>query len=90
MPVPRPLPLPEGVGEAASLHCSSESSVLVGRDGSVWTSGWNEHGNLGLGHTDDSHTWTKVQLPPTAFVAAGGAHVLAIEQVEEEPLLLPK
>lgn len=71
--------------EPVSLQCSSESTVLVGRDGSVWASGWNEHGNLGLGHTDDRHTWAKVPLPPTALVAAGGAHVLAIEQTEEGP-----
>ncbi|KAG8739894.1 hypothetical protein FRC10_005028 [Ceratobasidium sp. 414] len=32
--------------------CGSEHVLLHGSDG-VWGWGWNEHGNLGLGHTED-------------------------------------
>jgi alpha-tubulin suppressor-like RCC1 family protein/cation transport regulator ChaC len=43
-----------------SVHCGSESTLVVvsfsqaGKSTKLYASGWNEHGNLGLGFSDDS------------------------------------
>lgn len=34
-----------------SLSCGAESTLVVDGDGAVWGTGWNEHGNLGIGGT---------------------------------------
>ena len=35
-------------------------SVMIKDDGSLWTTGWNNSGQLGDGTTDDRNTWIKV------------------------------
>lgn len=87
---PEPFPLlpasrclPNGA-MVARVACGTESSLLVGADGSVWACGWNEHGNLGVGDTKDHFAWT--QVPgiegggESLLVACGGAHVVVLTQ----------
>ncbi|GAX23659.1 hypothetical protein FisN_12Hh233 [Fistulifera solaris] len=76
-----------------SLDCGSESTVLVDAKDRIWGCGWNEHGNLANGSTDDAHQLTQalgalVPLIPgypedisRLRVAAGGAHVIAMRVV---------
>jgi len=43
------------------IACGSEHVLIhvrIGQASQVWGWGWNEHGNLGLGHTDDVATPT--------------------------------
>jgi alpha-tubulin suppressor-like RCC1 family protein len=69
--------LPNGV-EPTQIRCGSESSHVLGADGSMWALGWNEHGNLGVGDQVDRRTPTRVDGPGwhPALLACGGAHVL--------------
>lgn len=92
IPTPRALALPQGVVTVSSLHCSSESTLLLGEDNSLWAAGWNEHGNLGLGDTKDRSGWARVALPSVGpwSVTAGGAHVLAVDPNVEPPLVATK
>ena len=72
-----------------TIACGSESSVVVDRADTIWTSGWNEHGNLASNSTQDSFVFSKatgapITMPPgypdesRLVVAAGGAHLLAM------------
>ncbi|KAG8732192.1 hypothetical protein FRC11_000078, partial [Ceratobasidium sp. 423] len=50
-------------GGASQLACGSEHAlVVIGEE--VWAWGWNEHGNLGVGHNEDSPKPVRV-WPPT-------------------------
>jgi hypothetical protein len=76
-----------------SLDCGSESTILVDAEDRIWSCGWNEHGNLADGSTEDAHQLTRaigasVPLTPGTpedtsrlRVAAGGAHVIAMRVV---------
>ncbi|CEL54271.1 hypothetical protein RSOLAG1IB_06919 [Rhizoctonia solani AG-1 IB] len=54
-----PVPLPGHVGQ---LACGSEH-VLVTIGEGVWAWGWNEHGNLGVGHIEDARVPVRVWPP---------------------------
>lgn len=41
-----------------NVKCGSESSYLLCENG-VHVSGWNEHGNLGMGHNVNIYTFTR-------------------------------
>ncbi|KAF5316593.1 hypothetical protein D9619_006616 [Psilocybe cf. subviscida] len=53
---------------AVSIHCGSEHVLALVEDCEIWGWGWNEHGNLGVGHTDD------VPLPTKIWPPEGPAH----------------
>ena len=55
--------------------------LLLTDEGQLFSWGWNEHGNLGLGDTKDRNTPSLVEAlgdVQVALVAAGGAHSLAV------------
>jgi alpha-tubulin suppressor-like RCC1 family protein len=74
--------------------CGAESSHILDVNGKVYSTGWNEHGNLAVGHVgndvggEHSVTWMAasgagvVAPPPTEatgkLIAAGGAHLIAM------------
>lgn len=81
------LPLPEGAAPVRHIAAGSEFSLVVGADGGLYVCGWNEHGNLGVGHSDSSLVWVRVPVPESVealarsgqlLVACGGAHVLTL------------
>jgi glutathione-specific gamma-glutamylcyclotransferase len=53
------------------IACGSEFSILVDSDDNVWSTGWNEHGNLGHRNKEDCI----IPIRPKEL-AVGGAHVL--------------
>lgn len=65
---------------ARSIACGSESSYAVDNNNDVWSTGWNEHGNLADGSTKDSADWQKVDGPSFEMhnkrIAVGGAHMI--------------
>ena len=88
-----PLRLFEEVDCIQTISCGSESTVVVDSNNQIWSCGWNEHGNLGLGHTNDAHRLAKVTGAPvcaplgypedtTVSIAAGGGHLLAMYTVK--------
>lgn len=74
--------------------CGAESSHILDVNGDIYSTGWDEHGNLGIGHiSHDEHrdnvfNWTAtvgadvVAPPPTTrgrkIFAAGGAHLITL------------
>jgi protein ATS1 len=46
-----------------SLVCGSEHAIAIADDGTHYLYGWNEHGNLGVGHTDAVAAWTRGAPP---------------------------
>jgi len=76
--------------DVRDARCGSEWTVFLKKDGSFWSCGWNEHGNLGNGSDVDSTLVVKMKgatigSPPgfespcgDVLFAAGGAHFYAI------------
>ena len=60
---------------AGSEHC-----ICLTEEGMVYAWGWNEHGNCGLGHVDNVHQPTKVDLDNRKIYRcfAGSGHSFAI------------
>jgi alpha-tubulin suppressor-like RCC1 family protein len=69
--------------------CGSEFTVVVDSDDTIWSCGWNEHGNLATGiPSEDCAGLTRTAGAPVTttpgyentrlIVAAGGAHMLAM------------
>ena len=74
-----------------SACCGAESSHVLASDGNIYSTGWNEHGNLAIGCDDETSsecclswvatTGAKVVAPPPStterkIFAAGGAHII--------------
>jgi alpha-tubulin suppressor-like RCC1 family protein len=75
-----------------SLSCGSEFTVIVDVADALWGCGWNEHGNLATGRTEDCLQLTRsmgatLASPPgypdtsRTCVACGGAHTIAMKVV---------
>lgn len=75
----------------SQVSCGSESSHFVDSNDKIWSCGWNEHGNLALGHFGDTLLPEKVTGAPVSAntapksderlvikIAAGGGHLLAM------------
>lgn len=73
-----------GHGDICRIWCGSEHSLALSRTGTLFSWGWNEHGNLGHGHTQNCLLPTVVEAWPSATkseydcLATGGAAVLAL------------
>jgi glutathione-specific gamma-glutamylcyclotransferase len=93
VPTPRRIMIEEDRSVTTSqIACGSESSYVFTRDNSIWSCGWNEHGNLGVGTLQDETELTpvlgteRIVSPPTyadgsgkLLMAAGGAHFLVMK-----------
>mmetsp|Transcript_3704 Transcript_3704/g.8247 ORF Transcript_3704/g.8247 Transcript_3704/m.8247 type:complete len:792 (-) Transcript_3704:176-2551(-) len=76
----------EDVISIQSICCGAESSHVIDMDGDIYSTGWNEHGNLAT--IGDGLSWmatygVSVVAPPPSKVernlfAAGGAHIIAL------------
>ena len=80
-----------GSGAVRLACCGAESTHVVDLDGAVYSTGWNEHGNLGIGRvgTEDCRSWRRTTgaravSPPSSapkdgghLIAAGGAHFIS-------------
>lgn len=77
---PVPVVLPDGV-VPVSVAAGAFTSAVVAADGSLYTWGVNNAGQLGDGTTTNRSVPTKALLPPGTVVTAaslGGAHLLAL------------
>ncbi|OPX86441.1 MAG: Exoglucanase B precursor [Pelotomaculum sp. PtaB.Bin104] len=65
---------------AGKLAVSSKHTLMVGSDGSVWSWGQNEYGQLGLGNNNEQLTPAKINgLTGIVAVAVGDNHSLALD-----------
>lgn len=55
------------------------STLALKSGGSIWGSGWNQYGELGIGHANETHSFTQETTESVwKFVATSGIHTLAI------------
>ncbi len=65
---------------AGKIAMSGKHTLLVGDDGSVWSWGQNEYGQLGLGNNSEQLTPVKISsLSGIVAVAVGDNHSLALD-----------
>jgi alpha-tubulin suppressor-like RCC1 family protein len=63
---------------ARQVSAGYASSVILGSDGSIWASGYNNYGQLGDGSTTSKSTLEQVQTG-VSQISAGMYHVLALK-----------
>ena len=75
------VPTQVGTGTTWAMVAAGDGHALaLQRDGSLWATGTNGHGQLGLGHTYDIDTWTRVGTSSSwAWIAAGMVHSAGIK-----------
>lgn len=81
VPAPRQvkgLPPIASVSVGPGMVAGRIHTLAVGRDGSLWAWGHNQHGQLGIGTTDQAMTPVRVDLPPVASAAAGRNFSVAV------------
>ena len=66
--------------------CGGAHSVVLASDGSCYTWGKNQNGQLGLGHANPTEIPTMVPTLPkrATWVACGGAHTVALLRLPDE------
>ena len=67
-------------GDVRAVAVGDGHSMVLKQDGSVWTTGWNIHGQLGDGSKTDRDHFVQVILGYAKAVAAGGKHSLVVMQ----------
>ena len=60
------------------MASGNDHSILLKHDGSVWFSGLNNHGQLGIGTGDESHIFVEVMAEGAKAVAGGFSHTIII------------
>ena len=69
-----------GIGDVKSVAAGSRHTVILKNDGSVWVSGYNFNGQLGLGDEGDVSSFTLVKdIDSAAAVAAGNYHTVILK-----------
>ena len=68
-------------GIATSISCNYKFTMIVKDDGTLWASGENTYGQLGLGDTVDRHVFTQVGTDVDwESVSSGSQHTIAIKK----------
>jgi len=57
-----------------------EHALLLTQDGSVWATGGNTRGQLGVGNVSNQDHWTTVPTPKSTQIAAGHWHSLLVDE----------
>ena len=63
-----------------AIAAGTRHSIVLTQDGSVWTTGYNEHGELGDASTDSKRNFVHVIPRGVEAIAAGGFHSLVLKQ----------
>ena len=70
------------VSEIKQIACGYNHTFILKNDGSVWSCGYNAHGQLGLGDTTDRYTFTQVTTNinnDVEQIACGGGHTFILK-----------
>ena len=73
----------DAIGGIKQIATGATHSVILGVDGSIWVTGYNYSGQLGLGDNKDRTTFTKLDFTfdsPVIAVAAGGDVTMILTQ----------
>ncbi len=70
----------DSLSSVVSVTASGSFSIALKSDGTVWTWGWNDRGQLGNGTETDSNVPTQVQgLSGVTYATAGAKHCLVLK-----------
>jgi alpha-tubulin suppressor-like RCC1 family protein len=65
-----------GLGKVVTISTKDEHSLLLNSEGQVFGFGYNEMGQLGLGHEENISTPTLINLPNIIAISTGRTHSL--------------
>ena len=65
---------------AQAIALGIRYSIVLKRDGSIWATGYNSHGELGDGFRIEENGFMKVNLNPAKAVAAGSSHSMVLKR----------
>jgi alpha-tubulin suppressor-like RCC1 family protein len=74
---PTPVPNMTNINKIAA---GTYHSLALKQDGTVWVTGNNYYGQLGLGDNTNRYSWTQTSLTNVIAIAAGYSHSLALKQ----------
>ncbi len=66
-------------GDAISIAGGGYHSIILKNDGTVWVSGQNANGELGLGDTADKTSWIQTQITDVKSVTCGYYHSMILK-----------
>lgn len=63
-----------------SVHCAICFSVVKATDGTLWSTGYNSYGQLGLGDTVNRSEFTQIPGIVSTQVACGWSYVVVVDE----------
>ena len=67
------------ITDVQQIACGGSHTMILKTDGTLWATGYNNYGQLGLGDTDTRKLFTKVDITDVAQVACGYNHTLVLK-----------
>ena len=67
------------IDDVKQIVCGDYHTVLLKNDDTVWTCGWNEYGQLGLGDTNNRTTFTETSMTDVKQVSCGEMHTVILK-----------
>ena len=64
------------------IHYGRHHTIIIKSDGTLWGTGWNKNGQLGLGDTTDRNTFTQIitNTDDIKLVRCGGYHTFILKE----------
>ena len=71
--------MPVGLSGASCVVAGRDYSIVLKHDGSVWTTGRNQHVQLGVGSTTSKSKFERVVFSDTKATSAGSYHSMVLK-----------
>jgi alpha-tubulin suppressor-like RCC1 family protein len=71
--------LRQPINNIKSVSCGPNHTIILKNDNTLRGSGYNQYGQLGLGHTDDQHTFIQLLIDNIKSVSCGAAHIFILK-----------
>ena len=67
------------VDNVKKVICGDNFSYIIKNDNTIWSTGANTYGQLGLGNTDTKYLFTNVSINNVKQIACGGSHTMILK-----------
>ena len=71
--------MPVGLSGASCVVAGRDYSIVLKHDGSVWTTGRNQHDHLGVGSTTSKSKFERVAFGDVKAASAGSYHSMVLK-----------
>lgn len=68
------------VEDVKDIYCGNENTFALKKDGTVWATGYNSQGQLGLGDANARNIFTKIDIDNIKQIACGSSHTLVLKK----------